>query len=598
MDNVLNRDALVEFAFVLRHPSWQIDDGMTPASKMAIVRKVNRVQALKMMDSAEVFAVKDGNYYKVDQATVSDAVDKIIAGEAPAGEPEKGILKAISCNISAAGPEVDAYGKQVKKICKVEFFDEVIGELYYVTGYTGFNGTNVEEQEGYYLAFNYTDDFYGNVRMAVIGGSGKEVAVDAGINVVRLGKTKEEVVGKTLVITGEYATDDEKNDIHTVTAVYDMKKLKLVEAAPADPAIKPGEPVDPKPPVDPEPEPEPEPTPEHPVEVEAAPDGKYHYVFLNGNEAVIDAGTDGNTVIKVAGLNDTIIPSTMSAKVFCGGKAGTHYTTGKVTMNGGNVYALNGGGLGDNAAGSKSADVDNAEIVMNNGTVVNITGGGSLRSVVKTAKVTVNGGNVTAVMGGGFEYINKDYNLNAVAGRNPETSPCIVENAIVNVAGGNIKSSVFGGGQGYANTKKAVVTITGGEFGSGFYLVAGGSNGYTKHSVVNYNAPSSSAENVTGVNRGWMENVEINVIAGHIQKLFPVSDEADKSTASMEHHGCEGTSTLKLTGGNVDALNAGVNYQTPITADDPKIKITVGAGCTVTNIEEAKTAFGTSLTVA
>lgn len=590
MDNVLNRDALVEFAFVLRHPSWQIDDGMTPASKMAIVRKVNRVQALKMMDSAEVFAVKDGNYYKVDQTNVSDAVDKIIAGEVPDGEPEVGIIKSIACNVSAADMETDAYGKQVKKICNVEFLNEVVGELYYVTGYTGFNSVNVEEQEGYYLAFNYTDEFYGNVRMSVVGGSGREVAVDAGINVVRLGKTKDEVIGKTLVITGEYATDDLNNDIHVVTAVYNMKNLKLVEAAPADPVIKPGEPVVPQPPVPP--------VPDHPVEVELSPDGKYNCVYLNGNEATIEAGTDGNTLIKVKGLNDTIVDPTMNVKVFCGGKPGTHYPSGKVTMNGGNVYSLNGGGLGDPAAGSNSADVDNAEIVMNGGTVVNITGGGFLRSVVKNVKITVNGGTVTSVMGGGFEYVNKESNLNAVAGTNPENSPCIVENATIVVNGGSIKASIFGGGQGYSNTKETNVTVNGGEFATDFYLVASGSNGYTKHSVVTLNAPASTVDFVTGVNRGWVENVDLNIVDGHVKKLFPVSDEPDKSTAAMEHHGCEGMSVMKLTGGAVDALSAGFNYQTPIVADDPKIKITVGTGCAVTNIEEAKTAFGTSLTVA
>lgn len=95
------------------------------------------------------------------------------------------------------------YGKEASELGSFSFAKSgvVSGEANYVTGYTGFNGVNVEEQEGYYLpiAFKPSAEVK-EAYMKVIGSVNPAVKMDEN-NVVFLGKDEATAKGKEVEIT-------------------------------------------------------------------------------------------------------------------------------------------------------------------------------------------------------------------------------------------------------------------------------------------------------------------------------------------------------------------------------------------------------------
>lgn len=575
-----NLEAKVSFGFVLRHPSWQLDDGPVWPTKFAIVKEVNRVQALKMMDSAEVYLEKDGSFYPVTQETVFAQVDKVIAGEVPDGEASTNVVKSLASYISAANAEDDCYGILASKICKVDFADKVLGDLYYVTGYTGFNSMVTSEQEGYYLVFKYNagDGFYSDVKMSVFGGTGKEVSVDDGINVVRLGSSKEEVVAKSLVISGKYIVNDEEFE---AKVIFPAKYLKLVEASVADPEIKPGDPVIPVAPA------------KKLFEIKEAKGLKC--IFLCGVPAVIKE-KDGVTVLTAEGYEDFILSE--PASIFGGGNGESHYATSKIVMESGNIPSVNiyGGGYGEPNNGDGLAVVDKAIIRVYGGVVRNVIGGGALKSKVGIADIYVKNATAEFVQGGGMGHISGQYTVESEAAKNPELSSCFVDEAYVVIdEDTTVKQVVFGGGQGYSCTNKARVIINN-MLKVENWVVGGGSNGYTGSSELIINGGELHV--CHSLNRGWGKNATIEINGGAIDQLFPVSEEADTKTPNMLTHGLTEHVSVVINGGIVKELLPGFNYSDAVVAGDPKISIAVGSGATVENIDDAKTAFGDSISVA
>lgn len=69
----------------------------------------------------------------------------------------------------------DVYGKRVSDLQSniVVRSDAILGTLHHVTGYTGFNGSEPEEQEGYFLALDFDWKSTGSPTMTVelVGGS-------------------------------------------------------------------------------------------------------------------------------------------------------------------------------------------------------------------------------------------------------------------------------------------------------------------------------------------------------------------------------------------------------------------------------------------
>ncbi|MBR1988362.1 MAG: hypothetical protein IKA36_04915 [Clostridia bacterium] len=575
-----NLDAVLEFGFVLKHPTWQLDDGPTWPTKFAITRKVNRVQALKLMDASDAYIVKDGEFFKVDPKTVSAAADAVIAGETPEGiEPATDVVKALGSFIVPAEVTEEAYGMLAGKICDVDFLDNVYGEVYFVNGYTGFS-SNVPDQEGFFVVFKYVaNDIYSNVKMSVFGGTGVEVAVDEGINVIRLGKDRDEAVAKSLVIKAECTIEDE---VKEVTMIYGMKNLKFVEAAPAAPVIAPGEPVIPAP--------APEPVLKQFVVEEMC---TYKWVFLNGQDAVIKE-EDGVTVLIVDGYEKFEVPA--DVRIVGGGKPGTSFPSSQIIMDSGKVSHLYGGGLGESYDGELSADVANTFIKMNGGEAKYIYGGGILRAKCDSTTIILEKDAVVeGIIGGGHGNINNQFTTNPVAQVNPETSPNRVKQSNVIIDGGMVKSLLYGGGQGNDCTDKAIITVNDMQ-ASENWSIGSGSNGYTGDSELIINGGELNI--VHTLNRGWGKTGKIVVNGGTINKLFPVSEEADTQTDIMEFHGITEAAVLEINAGTVKELLPGFNNRNAVEANDPIVSINVAAGAVVENIEDAKVAFGESLVVA
>ena len=99
--------------------------------------------------------------------------------------------------------DTDLYGKKASDLgtYKIAKSGEVTGSGLYVTGYTGFNGTDANEQEGFYFPISFTQSQ--EVReayMQVVGSKNPPVKMDAE-NVIYLGKTAATAKKKQVEIT-------------------------------------------------------------------------------------------------------------------------------------------------------------------------------------------------------------------------------------------------------------------------------------------------------------------------------------------------------------------------------------------------------------
>ena len=93
--------------------------------------------------------------------------------------------------IDTIGGDTDLYGKEASELgeFKISRSGAVTGSANYVTGYTGFNGSDTNEQEGYYFPLAFTQSqAVREVTMQVVGSANPPVKMDAE-NVVYLGKT-------------------------------------------------------------------------------------------------------------------------------------------------------------------------------------------------------------------------------------------------------------------------------------------------------------------------------------------------------------------------------------------------------------------------
>ena len=99
--------------------------------------------------------------------------------------------------------DTDLYGKNASDLgsYKIAKSGAVTGTGLYVSGYTGFNGTDVNEQEGFYFPISFTQSQ--EVReayMQVVGSKNPPVKMDAE-NVIYLGKTAATAKKKQVQIT-------------------------------------------------------------------------------------------------------------------------------------------------------------------------------------------------------------------------------------------------------------------------------------------------------------------------------------------------------------------------------------------------------------
>lgn len=123
----------------------------------------------------------------------------------------------ISLSVKPEDGEANLLGKTVNELqSDISISDNVIsGTLHYVTGYTGFNGSVVDEQSGNYLALKIdTDAENAETTVELVGGTKGPVTLDEDMNIVLLIKDKdtqsvkvtvskdEDVVSETYTLTG------------------------------------------------------------------------------------------------------------------------------------------------------------------------------------------------------------------------------------------------------------------------------------------------------------------------------------------------------------------------------------------------------------
>lgn len=191
-----------------------------------------------------------------------------------------------------------------------------------------------------------------------------------------------------------------------------------------------------------------------------------------------------------------------------------------------------------NVFGAAHADpaTYDTKITMNGGTVKNIFGGGLHESYVGTSEVIVNAGTVTgSITAGGANVLANSDNCTPTA-ENATGSATRVVNANLVINGGSALN-VFGGGEGLGYTKASHTSIHGGNFG---YVTAGGSNGYTGNA--NLVVTNGEIGIMQSVNRGNIESANMGVSGGTIEKLYVGGEEGDSNVT-----------------GNIDAISLDIS---------------------------------------
>lgn len=188
------------------------------------------------------------------------------------------------------------------------------------------------------------------------------------------------------------------------------------------------------------------------------------------------------------------------------------------------------GGSHDNAT-----KVESTSITVNGGTLYHIFGGGLHKSYVGTARVTVTGGTINGYIhgGGASSYAGSTCHQPWYDG-DKENATTVVDEAIVTIKGGNLSSAtdVFGAGEGISYTKKATLTITKEFTGNIRYATAGGSNGYTDDAKVFANGGKIKV--LQAVNRGFIETSEMTVDGAEVEKAYASSEGDDQKLGVMQ----------------------------------------------------------------
>ena len=553
-------------------------------------------QALAVMDTSYVAIMHEDKFYPVDETNVDEQFALVVAEEAPTIEEDAKFgtykLEHFVKDPIAGGEaeDADVLGKKLNVIQDgVEIANGVMtGKLLKVLEYTGFNGADVNEQNGYYLVF-WIDKTaaeaagYSDIKFFVVGGKNTDgVTPDQGMNIIFLGSNKEDVYKKTLGLKAHLTIqvdddttveDDVEIALENKLTPVDMEEQLTIN--PNNGVVEPAAPI---------------------------VDEANKKVYLNGITGYVQPNSNGKGAEIVADGKVLTSGNLTGWTLFGGGKPGTHFPKSRIYVETIQVGGLNviGGGEGSydqSEDPTLSADVDDTAIIIHgNSRLNNVVGGGCGRSVVKKSKIVVEKGSYQSISGGGMAYVDESHNVQGDYAVHPENSPNRVMDAtvIINNAVMNMNSLVYGGGaSGYTCTDKATVIINNIN-NPGGWCTAGGSNGYVGEASITVNN-TRGLKVLSNINRGWCKKATLTLNGGTVTSVYAGADEEDTSTASMANHGCEELKVV-INGGTVTNLLPGYNY-TAIRADDPKVSVFVSKNATVTNIEDTKTAFGTSITV-
>ena len=290
--------------------------------------------------------------------------------------------------------------------------------------------------------------------------------------------------------------------------------------------------------------------------------------YANGNPITINKDNEGKTIVYWNG-GSQVVPNTIT--IVGGGDSGTSFEETNIIMEDGTVGNIYGGGKSQ--IEDKIAKVSNSNIIINGGRVINgIAGGGLLYSNTENANIIVNNGTITDVNGGGMaSAVISGVKYSAGSKEKPEESKNRVENAKIIINGGTIDTlpssfgTVFGGGQGHSYTGNVNVLINGGNL-SKAYVIAGGSNGYTKKSYIEINGGNINV--LQSVNRGKIESANVLIAGGQIQNAYVGGETEDTSV-----NGTIDSVNLEAIGGKIIKLNKGTSGGTEINIDQEKYNV-------------------------
>ena len=236
-------------------------------------------------------------------------------------------------------------------------------------------------------------------------------------------------------------------------------------------------------------------------------------------------------------------------------------------------------------------------VTMEGGTVNAVFGGGMHKSHVTEANVLLKSGVVTSqVAGGGAASFKHDcgcgYGSHWYSG-DAKSSPCKVDTANVTIEDGvTVTGLLYGGGEGISCTGAADMTIGGGTFTS-CYVVAGGSNGYTGAGRLTINGGDFKV--VQGVNRGSMDSIAMFINGGRIANLYIGGETSDQGVTGVYE-----TASAQIAGAEIKSLLPGSNTTatTDRKNDAEKItSVTLSEKTTIGNLDGALEAFGGKLSM-
>lgn len=223
----------------------------------------------------------------------------------------------------------------------------------------------------------------------------------------------------------------------------------------------------------------------------------------------------------------------------------------KITWDGGSQEvssAANIFGGGHNHDGT----YESTSVTMTGGTVNAVFGGGLHKSHVATANVVIKDGAVIGQIAGGAAS-----SFSGTTCHQPwpgsDSPNAFVDTANATIEGGTIKGSalVYGGGEGMSQTGNTNLNITGGTFDKA-YIIPGGSNGTTTGTAKVEISTDIKDSIVQGVNRGKTENIVIDIKTGaKVDKVYAGGETGDSNV----------TGTIEKATVNIAADSAVANLQ-------------------------------------
>ena len=280
-------------------------------------------------------------------------------------------------------------------------------------------------------------------------------------------------------------------------------------------------------------------------------DGTTTVVMQNGHSTVQHDIYGGGNLANVTGATSVSVNNGTVTQDVYGGGALANTNGSNVTLDGGTVRAIYGGGLGDE---DHPAEVSGAvQVTVNNGTVVDVFGCNNVKGApTSTVQVNINNNVTNSVYGGG--------NQAACS-----VSPAVYINK--GVVGGN----VFGGGLGegaivtgtptvtigdLTNGENAVATVTGDVYGGGDAAKVKGTTSVLVqkcNTVINGDVYGGGNAADIAKNNGAGGSTSVVVTGGTIN-----SSNADHGNVFGGGHGNQSTNTSANVEGNTSvAINGG-----------------------------------------